>query len=464
MAVKNSGLRVVIIDDERPILLTLEALLTRLGYVPQLAPTAGAGLALVRQLPPDLVLLDLGLPDAHGLDVLRVLKREFPALPVIVLSAHDSLSNAIESIKEGAFHFISKPFAQEELRSLMARALEHRQLLRETQSLRAETHQLARRLERAEQQLVPVDKSPAMRRVSELLGRVAPTEANILLTGESGVGKEVLANQIHRLSNRRAGPLVKLNCAAFPASMIEAELFGYVKGAFTGASSDFPGMIRESAGGTLFLDEIAELPPEMQTRFLRVLQEREFRPLGSTKTVAADFRLVAATNRAVTEAVREGALRQDLYYRLNTFTIEVPPLRERREDIPQLVATFLKYFSRQLGKPEPAIDSDAFKLLLDYPWPGNVRELRNVMEYSVIVADEGMICRKQFPGELQVPAAFEGLMRRQAGELLNLELREREAILNALVRSHGNKKKAAGLLGIHRPTLYGKLKRFGIEL
>jgi DNA-binding NtrC family response regulator len=456
--------KIVVVDDERSILVTLEALLTRHGYEPHQAHTAGAGLALTRKLQPDLVLLDLGLPDADGLDVLQQLKKEFPQMPVIILTANDSLSNAIESIKQGAFHFISKPYAVEELLSLIARAIEQRQLVRETETLRAEKQQLSRRLEKAERQLAPVIKSRPMRDVFELIERVAPTDANVLLLGESGVGKEVMANDMHRLSRRSGGPLVKLNCAAFPPNMIEGELFGYLKGAFTGAVADFPGMIAEADGGTLFLDEIAEMPAELQTRFLRVLQEREFRPLGSTKTVPANFRLVAATNRPVAEAVRSGALRQDLYYRLNTFQIEIPPLRERQADIPVLVTKFLQRFAAQLGKEEPVVSPEAYDLLLNYGWPGNVRELQNAIEYSVVLADHALITPKQLPRELHLPVALQAAKSAPAAPTLKLDEQEKNTILQALAQTHGNKKRAAAVLGIHRPTLYSKMKRYGIAL
>jgi transcriptional regulator with PAS, ATPase and Fis domain len=247
--------------------------------------------------------------------------------------------------------------------------------------------------------------------------------------------------------------------------MIEAELFGYMKGAFTGAVSDFPGMIQEAAGGTLFLDEIAEMPPELQTRFLRVLQEREFRPLGSTKTIASDFRLVAATNRNIPEALRAGVLRQDLYYRLNTFQVQIPPLRERPEDIPSLVATFIERFSEQLGKHEPQITPEAFDCLMNYPWPGNIRELQNAMERSVILAEGEVITEKQLPREVTLPPALqEAAMKANGADTLNLDEQERETILKALAQAHGNKKKAAEILGIHRPTLYSKLKRYEIKL
>src|SRR5712691_6214156 len=337
---KTENHRVLIVDDERPVLMTVEALLKRHGYHVDAAATASQGLKLLKANSPSLVLLDLQLPDGHGLEMLDRIKTELPKAQVIILTAHDSLHNAIESIKRGAYHFISKPYAPEELLSLVEKAFEKRFLLREAEELREKTEQLEKRLE--------------------------------------------IANALHAQSRRAGQPMVKLNCAAFPQMMIEGELFGYVKGAFTGAMHDFPGMIAAADGGTLFLDEISDMPADLQTRFLRVLQEREYRPLGSTRTLKADFRVIAATNQPVTQALAENRLRGDLYYRLNTFQIEVPPLRERKEDIPPLVASFVKQFAQQLGKTEPAIAPDAFQKLLDYSWPGNVRELQNAMEYAVV--------------------------------------------------------------------------------
>src|SRR3989440_2638462 len=393
--------RILIIDDERPILLTLEALLSRHGFQTETAATAAAGLKALKNKAASLVLLDLQLPDAEGLQMLDQIKTEWPETQVIILTAHDTLSNAIESIKRGAFHFISKPYAPEELLSLIEKALEKQSLLRETQQLRQKTKQLEKRLEIAETRLAPVIKSKAMQEIQELIDAMAPSEANVLITGESGVGKEVIANVIHSRSRRADKPMVKLNCAAFPQAMIESELFGYVKGAFTGAMNDFPGMIAAAAGSTLFLDEISEMPADLQTRFLRVLQEREYRPLGSTKTLKADFRVIAATNRPISSALAENRLRTDLYYRLNTFQIEIPPLRERKEDIPPLVAAFLKRFAGELGKAEPEILPEAFQKLLDYGWPGNVRELQNAMEYAVVLARKDKISVKELPAEVQ---------------------------------------------------------------
>ena len=463
---KTDDRRILIIDDERPILLTLEALLARRGYQVDTAPTASQGLNLLKSKSPALVLLDLQLPDAEGLEMLDRIKTELPEIQVIILTAHDSLHNAIESIKRGAYHFISKPYAPEELLSLVEKALEKQSLLQETEELREKTQRLEKRLEIAETRLTPIFKSKVMQQIDELINAMAPSEANVLIVGESGVGKEVIANVIHARSGRAEKTMVKLNCAAFPQTLIEGELFGYVKGAFTGALNAFPGMIAAANGGTLFLDEISDMPADLQTRFLRVLQEREYRPLGITRTLKADFRVIASTNQPVAQALSENRLRSDLYYRLNTFQIEVPPLRQRKQDIPPLIALFLRQFSQQLGKPEPSILPDAFQKLLDYGWPGNVRELQNAIEYSVVLARQGLIGVKELPTEVQLPAVLQQAERRGPPRtgVQSLDDVERNTILQALAECHGNKKKAAELLGIQRPTLYNKMKRYAIEL
>jgi DNA-binding NtrC family response regulator len=463
---KTGNHRVLIIDDERPVLMTLEALLKRHGYHVDTASNASQGLKLLRSKPSTLVLLDLQLPDANGLETLDQIKTEVPQTQVIILTAHDSLHNAIESIKRGAYHFISKPYAAEELLSLMEKALEKQLLLREAEELREKTERLERRLEMAEARPTLIFKSKPMHEIEELINAMAPSDANALIVGESGVGKEVIANAIHARSRRTGKPMVKLNCAAFPQTMIEGELFGYVKGAFTGAMHDFPGMIAAADGGTLFLDEISDMPAELQTRFLRVLQEREYRPLGSTQTMKADFRAIASTNRPIAQALAENRLRSDLYYRLNTFQIEVPPLRKRKQDIPPLIAAFVRQFAQQLGKPEPDISPEAFQKLLDYSWPGNVRELQNAIEYAVVLARQGMIDVKELPTEIQLPTALQQteLAALPRSGVQTLDDVERTAIIQALAECHGNKKKAAELLGIQRPTLYNKMKRYAIEL
>src|SRR6266576_3809668 len=434
---KTENHRVLIIDDERPVLMTVEALLKRHGYHVDAAATSSQGLKL-------------------------------PKAQVVILTAHDSLHNAIESIKRGAYHFISKPYAPEELLSLVEKALEKQSLLQETEELREKTQQLEKRLEIAETRLTPIFKSKVMQEIEELINAMAPSDANVLITGESGVGKEVIANTVHQRSRRAGKPMIKLNCAAFPQTMIEGELFGYVKGAFTGATNDFPGMIAEAHGSTLFLDEISDMPADLQTRFLRVLQEREYRPLGSTRTLKADFRVIAATNRPIAKALAENRLRSDLYYRINTFQIDVPPLRERKQDIPPLVALFVRQFAQQLGKPEPDVAPDAFQKLLEYGWPGNVRELQNAIEYAVVLARKSLIGVKELPAEVQLPTVLQQTERGPAAAgrtgVQSLDDVERNTILQALAECHGNKKKAAELLGIQRPTLYNKMRRYAIEL
>src|SRR5881397_1433769 len=463
---KTDNRQVLIIDDERPVLMTLEALLKRHGYQVDTAPTATQGLKLLNANSPSLILLDLQLPDAHGLEMLDRIKAELPKVQVIILTAHDSLHNAIESIKRGAYHFISKPYAPEELLSLVEKALETKFLLREAEELREKTERLEKRLEIAEARPTPIFKSKQMQEIEELIDAMAPSDANVLIVGESGVGKEVIANTIHARSRRAGQPVVKLNCAAFPQTMIEGELFGYVKGAFTGAMHHFPGMIAAANGGTLFLDEISDMPADLQTRLLRVLQEHEYRHLGSTEILKADFRVIASTNRPIAQALSENRLRSDLYYRLNTFQIEMPPLRERKEDIPPLIALFLRQFSQQLGKPEPDIAPEAFQKLLDYAWPGNVRELQNAIEYAVVLARRGLIGVKELPAEVQLPTVLQQTERGAPPRsgVQSLDDVERKTILQALAQCHGNKKKAAERLGIQRPTLYNKMKRYAIEI
>jgi DNA-binding NtrC family response regulator len=471
-----------IVDDERNIQATLVAILERRGYEAVSAFTGRQGLQIITDHNPDVLLLDLGLPDGEGLDLLRTIREIHPNLPVIVVTANDSLNNAIASIKVGAFHFISKPYVPEELLSLVGKALEQRGLRQETVKLREETERLKKRVQRAEAQLQPVFKNVKMKELFELIEQVAPSEANVLVVGESGVGKEIFANRIHEQSARASGPLIKLNCAAFPQNMIEGELFGYKKGAFTGASQDFPGMLSAAGGGTLFLDEIAEMPIDLQTRFLRVLQEREFRPLGSTQIMRADFRLVAASNRRPEDAIRSGRLREDLFYRLNTFTLNIPPLRERTEDIPELAQLFLQRFCSKMNKPLMTIQSEAYDVLLRYHWPGNVRQLQNVIERAVVLTQGSMITPRNLPHEIvhgsPVDSVFGSNHATDAPQLspphtrllltnsqsLNLAEREKAALMAALDQCNGNKKKAAELLGIHRPTLYTKLKKFGLEV
>jgi DNA-binding NtrC family response regulator len=466
-----SSPRIAVIDDERNIQLTLKTILERRGYATVAAYTAKQGLEVLEHEKVDAVLLDLGLPDEDGLNLLRRIRSSWPALPVLVVTANDSLHNAIESIKLGAFHFLSKPYAPEELLNLVHQALENNKLHQEAETLRVETSRLQKQLQQHGAHTL-IFRSAKMKELADLVSLVAPTDSTVLLVGESGTGKEVIANLLHQQSPRASHEMIKLNCAAFPQTMIEGELFGYRKGSFTGAGQDFQGVLGSVSGGTLFLDEISEMPADLQTRFLRVLQDHEYRPLGSTQTFTSDFRLVAATNRPPDQAIREGKLREDLYYRINTFQIVLPPLRERAEDIPDLAQYFLEKFRARMQKSDLRINAEAFDLLLNYHWPGNVRELQNVLERAVVLSRSGEITREELPASLwssdtSRPVSFsvptDTYSLPSTNPMLNLTDREKATILAALTQTGGNKKRAAQLLGIHRPTLYAKMKKHGIN-
>ena len=445
---------IVVIDDERMVQATLSAVLERNGYQVYSAYAAAAGLEKVREAKPDLVLLDLGLPDADGLDVLRKLREEHPGLPVMILTANDTISNAIESIKLGAFHFLSKPYAAEELLSLCGRALEQRDLVRQKESLTRKNEQLEERLRVAEEQLRPVATSRRMREVEQLLSRIAPSEANLLLTGESGVGKEVYAGEVHRLSQRSAAPMVKLNCGAFPANLIEAELFGYAKGAFTGATSAFPGMLAQANGGTLFLDEITEAV-DIQVRLLRALETSAITRVGGAEQVKVDVRIVAATSRRVDEAVAAGKLREDLFYRLNVFPIRLPPLRERGDDIELLADNVLATLNREAGTAKHFTRA-CLDRLHRHSWPGNVRELQNVIRRAFILA-EGDVGVDSLPLEVNEQLSATSLVMRVGTPVAEVEKR---LILATLEHCDGDKKKAADLLKISLKTLYNRLNEY----
>ena len=357
-----------------------------------------------------------------------------------------------------------KPYIPHELLNLVGQAILNRTLQRETSLLREKAESLKRRVQRAEAQLQPISKNVIMQELFEMVDQIAPSEANVLLVGESGVGKEIFASRLHESSARCKGPFIKLNCAAFPANMIEGELFGYKKGAFTGASQDFPGMLSAAAGGTLFLDEIADMPIDLQTRFLRVLKEREFRPLGSTQKIKADFRLIAATNQRPEAAIRCDRLRKDLYYRLNTFELSIPSLRERTEDIPGLAQIFLTEFRTKMNKLSLTIEPDAFDALLCYSWPGNVRQLRNVIEHSVVLTVGSVISRQDLPDEIlrQIPRETRLCLdqdlpspravspfqlphvRSQKSASLNLAAGERAALLSRARSQQWKQKKGGG--------------------
>jgi DNA-binding NtrC family response regulator len=444
--------RVLVVDDEPIIAENLRLALEREGYeVDTAAGTVSAMLSL-EQREFSLALVDLVLPDGDGLHLLRLLRSRDPSLEVIIMTGHSSIAKAIEATKQGAFYFVAKPFDSDEMLTLLGKALERRRLL-------AETSELRRKLVDQAAYGDMLGFSPPMKRVFEMLESVAGSDANVLIVGESGTGKELAANAVHAQSPRFEGPLVKINCAALPKDLIESELFGHVKGAFTGASTDKPGLLEEAHRGSLLLDEITEMPLDLQAKLLRVLEDRTVRRLGGAKIVPVDFRLVCSTNMDAAAAVREGRLRQDLYFRINTITVTLPPLRERAADIPLLAKAFLERFRAKHGREIEGIDPEAYRRLLSHRWPGNVRELEHAIERGVLVARGREITLVDLPEALQTaPAVSDGT----APPPGSLEEIEKVSIMRALETSGWNKQAAAASLGLRRPTLYSKMRRHGI--
>ncbi len=447
--------RVLAIDDEREMLEFLEMLLARAGYDVRTAVSGSRGEELFDRWRPDTVVVDLWLPDIDGLDLLRRFRAAQPSVPVVILTGHGSVSKAVEAMKAGAHSFVEKPVDPDTLLALLQRAVEHRQLIDENLALRRQLEDRAP-LDRI------VGKSRQMVELLDLVRAVATSDANVLIQGENGTGKELIANALHALSKRARGPFVKINCAALPKDLIEDELFGHRRGAFTGAVADREGLLETASGGSLLLDEIAEMPSYLQTKLLRVLQDREYRPIGSDRVVRVDFRLICATNADVEAALRAGTLREDLYFRINTITLRVPPLRERLDDLPLLCEHFLAKYRQRHGRPVQGLAPDAYSLLVRHRWPGNVRELENAIERGVLVAKGTEITPADLPESIRgsgwVPPAEDALpVGRTLAEI------ERMAIVQALERTNWNKQAAARLLGLYRPTLYSKMRRHKIQ-
>jgi DNA-binding NtrC family response regulator len=444
--------RILLVDDEPAIADWLRIVLEGEGYDVGVAGDSVSALGQMTERAFSLALVDLVLPDGDGLQLLQQLKSKDPSLEVIIMTGHSSISKAVEATKQGAFYFVAKPFDSAEMLTLVSKALERRRLL-------AETSDLKRRL--AEQSGLGelLGGSPAMRRMFDLLESVAGSDANVLIVGESGTGKELAANALHAKSTRANGPNVKINCAALPKDLIESELFGHVKGAFTGATTDKSGLLEEAHKGSVLLDEITEMPMDLQAKLLRVLEDRQVRRLGGSRTVPVDFRLICSTNRDPETAVREGRLRQDLYFRINTVTVSMPPLRERGSDIAILAKSFLERFREKHVRPVEGIDPEAYRRLLAYQWPGNVRELEHAIERAVLVARGKEITLSDLPEPLRAEVGSVTASQPSSGSLEEIE---RVSIVRALESTGWNKQAAAAVLGLRRPTLYSKMRRHGI--
>jgi two-component system response regulator HydG len=399
------------------------------------------------------------MPTISGIDVLEELRRRDPAIPVILMTAQASLQSAVKAVNEGAFYYLQKPFANDELVALCRRALETRQLKSENTALKRE---IRRRDTNGATR--PVGKNRSFLDILRLAETVAPTDSTVLITGESGTGKEVIAKYIHRLSEREAGPFVSINCGALPENLLESELFGHVKGSFTGAVRDKHGLMAAARGGTFFLDEVADMSPALQVKFLRALQEREVVPVGATEPVRIDVRIVAATNRDLEKEIRSGGFRSDLYYRLNVITLHIPPLRERMDDIPLLAEYFLGKLNAAHGQGNGnarRLSDAGLATLQRYDWPGNVRELENALERAAILSPTEEIAPDSLPRPIREPEA-RPLVADRAPPNPTLELVERAYILWVLETEGGNKARAAEVLGIDPSTLYRKLNRYGM--
>lgn len=448
---------ILIVDDEKNMRWALEKALRPAGYETISAAGGPEGLKLAASENPDLVLLDLKMPGMDGLEVLGKLKELNPKLPVIMITAHGTMETAVEAMKAGAYDYISKPFDVEEMKLTIAKALEVQALAKEVAHLRSE-------LERKYSFENIIGKSDRMQAVFDLIERVADTLASVIIYGESGTGKELVARAIHYRSSRKNKPYIQVNCAALPETLLESELFGHEKGAFTGAISRKPGRFELADGGTLFLDEIGDLSPAVQVKLLRVLQEKTFERVGGVETIKVDVRIIAATNRDLAEAIKEGAFREDLYYRLNVVPIKLPPLRERGEDLPLLIDYFLKRYD-PAGRLQ-GLAPEAAKRMVEYWWPGNVRELENAIERASIIARGDRIGFDDLPQEI---VRGEGAPARRAAafqlpeEGISLEDVERDLIRQALERSGGNQTRAAKLLGISRHTLIYRMEKHGLK-
>jgi two-component system response regulator HydG len=449
--------KVLIIDDETAILDTLRILLRREGFAVHTAAGGQLGIDMLAEVRPDLVLSDVRMPGAGGLEVLAAAREHDPSLPIILMTAQASLQTAMRAVNEGAFYYLQKPFSNDELLAICRRATETRQLQRENYALKSEISRRNR-----SQSGRPIGRSRSLIDVLRLAETAAPSDSTILISGESGTGKEVVAGFIHALSERVGGPFISINCGALPESLLESELFGHVKGSFTGAVRDKEGLLAAARGGTFFLDEVGEMSPATQVKLLRAIQVREVIPVGATEAVAVDVRIIAATNRDLDEEIRRGNFRSDLFYRLNVIPLHLPPLRERREDIPLLAEHFLHRFAAVRGRTPPRLTTETLTALQEYDWPGNVRELENAIERAMVLSDGGDIGPAALPARITTRAALP-LVSDRLPPNPPLEIIERAYIQWVLQTESGNKSRTAEVLGIDPSTLYRKLVRYGLQ-
>jgi len=447
---------ILIVDDESGILDTLRILLRKEGFEITTAQGGKAGLEQIRAGNHDIVLTDVRMPQVSGLDILQAAKDQDAMTPVILMTAQASLQTAVAAVNAGAFYYIQKPFSNDELLAILRRACEFRQVRVENRLLRQD---IRRRGNERPSVSRPIGKSRRFLDVLRLAEVVAPTDSTVLIQGESGTGKEVLARYIHNLSSRADGPFLSINCGALPENLLESELFGHVKGSFTGAVRDKQGLFAAARGGTFFMDEVGEMPPSLQIKLLRVLQEREVIPVGATEAIPVDVRIVAATNRDLEEEVRRGHFRSDLFYRLNVIALDLPALRERRDDLILLIDAFLQDLSIERSDNPRALSSEALDAVMVYDWPGNVRELQNALEHAVVLSKGDVIEPTALPERI-TRRRREPLIAERSSPNPSLEIVERAYIMWVLQSEGGNKTRAAEVLGIDPSTLYRKLSRY----
>jgi DNA-binding NtrC family response regulator len=446
---------VLVVDDESGILDTLRILLRNEGFEVTTAQGGKAGLEQIRAGTNDLILSDVRMPQVSGLDILNAAREQDPMTPVILMTAQASLQSAISAVNSGAFYYIQKPFSNDELVAILRRACEYRAVKVENTQLKQEI----RRREKTTSIARPIGKSKRFLDVLKLAEHVAPTDSTVLIQGESGTGKEVIARYLHNLSARSDGPFMSINCGALPENLLESELFGHVKGSFTGAVRDKQGLFAAARGGSFFLDEVGEMPASLQVKLLRVLQEREAIPVGATEAIPVDVRIIAATNRELEEEIRRGNFRSDLFYRLNVIAVNLPPLRERRDDLILLIEALLQNLAAETGTEPKALAAEALDAVMVYEWPGNVRELENALEHAQVLTRGALIEASSLPERI-TKRRKEPLVAERSYRNPTLEVIERAYIMWVLQAEGGNKTRAAEVLGIDPSTLYRKLSRY----